>query len=107
MNNSTYQDMRKLKVGTNTGSVSKITDYLEGRRKNVSNPSMKPEPMTHNMTKVKRGKQSSYFIFRTVSSKSPASSWILNRDKVNGNNFSKTTLKNVKQLMNWKMKNLT
>lgn len=106
MNNSTYQDMRKLKVNKGTGSASKITDYLEGRRKTVSHPSMKPEPMTHNMTKVKRGRQSSYFIFRTVSSKSPASSWILNRDKVNENNFSKTTLKTVKQLMNWKMKNL-
>lgn len=105
MNNKTYQDMRSLKVGS-SGSVSKITDYLEGRRKNTSHPSMKPKPASGNMTKVKKGRQSSYFVFRTVSSKSPANSWILNRDKVNSNNFSKTTLKQVQQLMNWKMKNL-
>lgn len=105
MNNKTYQDMRSLKVGS-SGSVSKITDYLEGRRKNTVHPSMKPKPASGNMTKVKKGRQSSYFVFRTVSSKSPANSWILNRDKVNSNNFSKTTLKQVQQLMNWKMKNL-
>lgn len=105
MNRSTYQDMRSLETG-NTRQATKITDYLEGRRKQPSHPALQPQQPSGNMTKVKRGKKSSYFVFRTVSSKSPANSWTLNRDKVNGNNFSKTTLKNVQRLMNWKMKNL-
>ncbi|QQO38137.1 hypothetical protein SPJ221_85 [Staphylococcus phage vB_SauH_SPJ2] len=106
MNNKTYQDLRTLKIDSSSNSVSTLTDYLEGRRSNISHPSLKPASKSSRITKVRNGKKSSYFMFRTVSSKSPASSWILNRDKVNENNFSKTTLKYVRNLMNWKIKNL-
>ncbi|BBI90209.1 phage protein [Staphylococcus phage MR003] len=106
MNNKTYQDLRSLKIGSSSNSVSTLTDYLEGRRNNISHPSLKVPSSNGRITKVRNGKKSSYFMFRTVSSKSPASSWILNRDKVNENNFSKTTLKYVRNLMNWKIKNL-
>ncbi|WAW11948.1 hypothetical protein [Staphylococcus phage SAP6] len=106
MNNKTYQDLRSLKIDSSSNSVSTLTDYLEGRRSNISHPSLKPASKSSRITKVRNGKKSSYFMFRTVSSKSPASSWILNRDKVNENNFSKTTLKYVRNLMNWKIKNL-
>ncbi|AFO70728.1 hypothetical protein BH792_gp032 [Staphylococcus phage Stau2] len=106
MNNKTYQDLRSLKIDSSSNSVSTLTDYLEGRRSNISHPSLNPASKSSRITKVRNGKKSSYFMFRTVSSKSPASSWILNRDKVNENNFSKTTLKYVRNLMNWKIKNL-
>ncbi|BCK59769.1 hypothetical protein [Staphylococcus phage vB_SauH_DELF3] len=104
--NSTYLDLRSLKIDSPSNLVFNITDILEGRRNTVVLSSMKPEPMTNNMTKVNEGKQHSYFITGTVSSKSPVSWRIQSRDKVNEKNFSKTTLKTVKQLPNWKMKNL-
>lgn len=110
MNRDTYQDMRKLQIPSGKSSASSLTSYLQAvsKGRNITHPSMKPKAPSNNMTKVRRKpkKKASYFIFRTVSSKSPSSAWVLNRDKVNSDNFSKTTLNNVKNLMNWKMRNI-
>lgn len=110
MSKKTYQDMRKLEVPDSPGHVTSLTDYLEAINNNreIEHPSMIPNKPKNNMTKVRKKskKQSSYFIFRTISNTSPSNAWVLNREKVNSQNFSKTTLKNVKALMNWKMKNI-
>ncbi|QQV88484.1 hypothetical protein [Staphylococcus phage ZCSS1] len=107
MSRKTYQDLRKLE--TPSGQKTTLTDYLEGLEKNqVTHASMVPNTPYKNTTKIKRKKDrsASYFMFRTVSNKSPANAWVLNRDKVNKDNFSNTTMKHVQSLMKWKMNNL-
>lgn len=104
-----YQDLRRLEVPDGKSHTTTITDYLEAvSNKNITHKALQPQSPSGNTTKYRKkgNKNANYFIFRTVSSKSPANSWILNRDKVNDNNFSKTTLKNVRRLMDWKMKNM-
>lgn len=107
MNKKTYQDLRKLQ--TPTGMNTTLTDYLEGLEKNqVTHASMVPNKPSGNVTKIKRkkDKKASYVMFRTVSNKSPANAWVLNRDKVNSDNFSNTTMKHVQSLMKWKLNNI-
>lgn len=103
-----YVDLRKAKIPEGAKSVSKITDYLDGRRRAVSHPSLKPKPMSKTTSRVrtKNKNKSGYMIFRTVSNTSPANAWILNRDKVTNKNFSKTTLRNIERLMKWKLENM-
>lgn len=84
-----------------------ISDYLYDRRKESSADLLNYTPRSNNITKTTGANgKSSYVSFRTVSDKSPASSWILNRDRVSDDKTSKTFLKNINSLMKWKMKNL-
>jgi hypothetical protein len=83
-----------------------ISDYLYDRRSESSADLLNYTPRSNNITKITGANgKSSYVSFRTVSDKSPASSWILNRDRVNEEDTSKTFIKNVDRLMKWKMKN--
>lgn len=108
MSKKTYQDLRTLQVGSGSSKTIKTNYIQELAKKDITHPAMIPQPPHKNTTKhvPRRGKRASYFVFRNVSSKSPSNSWILNRDKVNSDNFSKTTLSNIDRLMNWKMKNI-
>lgn len=108
LNRKAYHDLRKAQIPSGAKSVTKVTDYLDGRRRAVTHPALKPQPMSKNTTrfKTKNKKQSGYAIFRTVSNTSPANSWILNRDKVTNKNFSKTTIRNIERLMKWKLENM-
>lgn len=108
MSKKTYRDLRGLDVKA-PGQKTVLSEYLyELNKKEITHPALQPKPPSKNVTKVRKkgSKNASYFIFRTVSNKSPANSWMLNRDKVNSNNFSNTNLKNVTSLMRWKMNNM-
>jgi hypothetical protein len=83
-----------------------ISDYLYDRRKESSSDLLNYTPVSNNITKITGANgRSSYVSFRTVSDKSSANSWIINREKVTEENTSKTFVKNVSRLMNWKMRN--
>lgn len=110
MSKKTYQDMRSLYIPESGGQASTLTDYLQAidKGRDIKHPSLIPQKPQDTMTKVrkKNKKQASYFVFRTISNKSPANAWVLNRDKATSERFSDTTMKNIRALMNWKMKNL-
>jgi len=83
-----------------------ISDYLYDRRRVSDSTMLNYQPVSYNVTKKKIGsRKHAYVAFRTVSDKSPASSWIINRDKVSTSDTSKTFVRNVNRLMKWKMKN--
>jgi hypothetical protein len=83
-----------------------ISDYLYDRRRVSDSNMLNYKPKSYNVTKKRVGNnRHSYVAFRTVSSDSPASSWIINRDRVNSSDTSKTFVSNVNRLMKWKMKN--
>lgn len=112
MSRRLYDDLRSVPMGEYTGTKTVAADYLYDRRRGVS-PSVQSinyTPKSKNVTIMQRewgdSTRNSYVLFRTVNAKSPASSWIINRDKVNEDNMSKTMLANINRLMNWKMKNL-
>ena len=84
-----------------------VSDYLYDRRRASDASMLNYEPKSKNITKTMgENGRSTYVAFRTVSSKSPANSWIINRDKVNEKDTSKTFVKNVDQVMKWKMRNM-
>lgn len=83
-----------------------VSNYLYDRRQQSGASMLNYQPKSNNITKIKtRTNRHTYVAFRTVSDKSPASSWIINRDRVNSDDTSKTFVNNVNRLMKWKMKN--
>jgi hypothetical protein len=83
-----------------------ISDYLYDRRRVSDSTMLNYQPKSYNVTKSRAGKKRhSYVAYRTVSDKSPANSWIVNRGRVNKDDTSKTFVSNVNRLMKWKMKN--
>jgi hypothetical protein len=106
MSRRMYEQLRAIDIGPNT-SQTIISDYLYDRRAQSDASMLNYTPRSNNITKIVSGKnRHDYIAFRTVSDKSPASSWILNRDKVNSDDTSKTFIRNVNRLMKWRMKNL-
>ena len=68
-------------------------------------------PQSDNVTGInsKSGKRTSYFAFRTVSSKSKPQSWVMgrrNNDRVNSTNISKALDDGIRVLMNKRMKQM-
>lgn len=105
MSRRSYEQVRSFKSSSNEKSTI-IADYMYDRRRSSEASMLNYEPKSNKMQKISRGKKRhSYVAFRTVSSSSPANSWILNRDKVNERDTSKTFVENVNRLMSWKMKN--
>jgi hypothetical protein len=105
-NRRLYEELRAVNLG---GAKSKtiVSDYLYDRRRSSDATMLNYEPRTSNVTKIRTGKnRHDYVAFRTVSNKSPMSSWIINRGKVNERDTSKTFIRNVSRLIKWKMKNL-
>lgn len=101
-----YEQLRQIPVEPGTSSTV-ISDYLYDRRRASDASMLNYEPVSNNITKTTgENGRSTYVAFRTVSSKSPANSWIVNRDKVNVKDTSKTFVKNVDQVMKWKMKHM-
>lgn len=101
-----YEQLRAIDVEPGT-SRTVISDYLYDRRRVSDATMLNYEPKSKNITKTTgENGRSTYVAFRTVSSRSPANSWILNRDKVNEKDTSKTFVKNVDRVMKWKMKNM-
>lgn len=112
MSRRMYDQLREyLPVTTGSGQLTVKTEYLYDRRKSspaVSSINYKPKSTNVTIMSEPWGKSQrhTYVSFRTVNANSPANSWIINRDKVNSDNMSKTLLKNIDRLMKWKMNNL-
>lgn len=107
MQSSLYKKLNQLKPKQTYANT--IASYLEATNssgKKYTNP--QPNKYQGNITKVQKenSKKSTYVMFRTVSNKSPASSWVVNKGKINDENFSKTTLKHIDYLAKWRAKNL-
>lgn len=105
-NRKLYEELRAVDLG---GARSKtvISDYLYDRRRESDATLLNYKPRSKTITKIRTGKNRHVYVaFRTVSNKSPMSSWIINRGKVTVDNTSKTFIRNVNRLMRWKMKNL-
>jgi hypothetical protein len=101
-----YEQLRAIEVDPGE-SRTVISDYLYDRRRSSDATMLNYEPKSKNITKTMGANgRSTYVAFRTVSSKSPANSWIVNRDKVNEKDTSKTFVRNVDQVMKWKMRNM-
>lgn len=99
MSNRLYKDVKNLDMGD-----SKVSDYLyEGRKSRKINP-FNPREATRSksITKVKQGNRVGYVSFRTVSDKSPADSWIMNRDIKRDDVMSEIN-DIVKRIIDWKM----
>lgn len=105
-NRKLYEELRAVDLG-GADSRTIISDYLYDKRRQSEATMLNYTPVSSNVTKIRTGKnRHDYVAFRTVSDKSPMSSWILNRDKVNSDDESKTFVRNVNRLMKWKMKNM-
>jgi hypothetical protein len=105
MSRRMYEQLRSVSTSpSNERTV--ISDYLYDRRRTSDATLLNYEPVSYNINKKRTGKRKhTYISYRTVSNKSPASSWIINRSKVNEQDTSKTFVQNVDRLMKWKMKN--
>jgi hypothetical protein len=105
MSRRMYDQLRSINISPKEQSTV-ISDYMYDRRRVSDSSMLNYTPRSYNITKKKTGKRKhTYVAYRTVSDKSPASSWIINRDRVNVNDTSKTFVSNVTKLMKWKMKN--
>ncbi|AGT13651.1 hypothetical protein BigBertha_78 [Bacillus phage BigBertha] len=105
MSRRMYEQLRAIDIQPNTRKTV-ISDYLYDKRESSDAGMLNYTPTSNNITKIKVGNnRHDYVAFRTVSDKSPASSWIVNRGKVTVNNTSKTFVSNVNRLMKWNMKN--
>lgn len=105
MSRRMYEQLRAIDIQPNTRKTV-ISDYLYDKREQSDASMLNYTPMSKNITKIKVGNnRHDYVAFRTVSDKSPASSWVINRSKVTVNNTSKTFVSNVNRLMKWNMKN--
>ncbi|QEG04150.1 hypothetical protein [Bacillus phage BC-T25] len=105
MSRRMYEQLRAIDIAPNTRQTV-ISDYLYDRRRDSDASMLNYEPKSKNITKMQAGRnRHDYVAFRTVSNKSPQSSWIINRGKVNKDDTSKTFVANVNRLMKWKMKN--
>lgn len=105
MSRRAYEQLRAIDISPATQKTV-ISDYLYDRRKVSDAKMLNYKPKSNNIDKIKvRKNRHSYVAFRTVSDKSPASSWIINRDRINVDDTSKTFVRNVNKLMTWKMKN--
>lgn len=105
MSRRMYEQLRAINISPDE-SRTVISDYLYDRRRESEANMLNYTPKSHNIEKRKSGKnRHTYTAYRTVSDKSPASSWIINRSRVNSDDQSKTFVKNVNRLMKWKMRN--
>jgi len=105
MSRRMYNQLNSIRVAPGE-SRTVISDYLYDRRQQSGSSLLNYEPRSNNITKTTGANgKSTYVSFRTVSDKSAPNSWIINRDKVNEDDTSKTFIKNVNKLMMWKMKN--
>lgn len=109
MSRRLYDDLRSIQTQGKQTTVK--MDYLYDRRKtSPAVPRMNYNPKSNNVTiipqKWGKGTRNKYIAFRTVNANSPANSWIINRNKVNDNDMSKTMIANIDRLIKWKMKNI-
>jgi len=76
-----------------------MTSYLESLDAFIGN--LKPDRVV--FANKTDGSGTKYIAFRTVSNKSNPASWILNRWQATEDNMSKTLLKNLDRLINYRL----
>lgn len=106
MSKSLYNQLNSVKpTGTYTNT---LVSYLDATKKSSIPHFNPPSRNKSTITKVTKpgASKSTYVKFRTVSDKSPAGSWIINRGKINREEFSKTTYKHMEYLAKWRAKHL-
>lgn len=105
MSSRMYNQLRNTNIEPST-KKNVVSDYLYDGRNLSDATKLNYTPKSHMIEKQKTGSnRHQYVAYRTVSDKSPTSSWIINRGKVNEEDTSKTFVSNVNRLMKWKMKN--
>ncbi|AMQ66597.1 hypothetical protein BH753_gp115 [Bacillus phage Shbh1] len=105
MSRRMYDQLRSIDIAPDQRRTV-VSNFLYDNRKQSEASLLNYQPKSYNIEKQRIGsKRHSYTVFRTVSDKSPVSSWIINRSKVNEKDTSKTFIRNVNRLVKWKMKN--
>jgi len=105
MSRRMYEQLRNTNIEP-SDRQNIVSSYLYDGRKVSDANELNYKPKSHMIEKKNIGNnRHTYTAYRTVSDKSPSSSWIVNRDKVNKKDTSKTFVNNVDRLMRWKMKN--
>lgn len=105
MSRRMYEQLRAIDIAPSQRKTV-ISDYMYDNRKTSDATMLNYTPRSKNITKIRSGtNRHDYIAFRTVSDKSPANSWIINRDRVTVSNTSKTFVANVNRLMKYNMKN--
>lgn len=109
MSSRNYEELRQQDITPQT-EKKVYSKYLFDRRQVSEAQNLNYVPRSNMITKRRevenQQKKHTYTAWRTVSDKSPANSWIVNRQKISESNSSKTMVKNVDRLMKWKMKNM-
>lgn len=108
MSRRMYEELRAVQVPPGVQKVTVVSNYLYDRRRDSEAKMLNYTPRSHLIEKRRigtAGNRHVYTAFRTVSDKSPANSWIVNRHKVNVQDTSKTFVRNVDRLIKWKMRN--
>lgn len=107
MSHALYQEARSAIIPVDSNSVTFSANHLFDNRPQASIASINYQPVSDNLTKLRTGSnRSNYIAFRTVSSSSPPSSWIVGRQNVNEQDMSQTLLKNLDRMMKWKLRNM-
>lgn len=88
MTNRLYKDLVKQEPGEMHREL--VSDYLYDKRQVSPIPELNYQPKSKNVTRLpnQSGRGGIYVAFRTVSDKSPANSWIINRKNASEENLS-------------------
>lgn len=99
MSKKMYEELRQAPNG------NVVSDYLYSNRRPQSQvQELNYTTRSQNITKMdnKKGRGSTYVSFRVVSDKSPANSWLLNRDQVDPDDLSEEARRIVNQVRGFK-----
>lgn len=108
-NDNTYNRIKDAfsSLSPSTSATLNIQDVFSGNTPNTL-PSLVPPQRSNNVTafKSQTGKRTSYFAFRTVSSKSAPQSWVLNRENLNEDNTSESLQNGIRVLIEKRIKQI-
>lgn len=108
MSSQLYKEARQIELQSNQTMKTAWINSLYSGRQESSIASLNYTPVSNNLTRLKNdaGRGTKYIAFRTVSDKSNPASWILNRGQATEDNMSKTLLKNLNRLVNYRLQHL-
>lgn len=99
MSSAMYRQASAINIPTSTNSATGVVQLMSTKISTSSSiSSANYKPVSNNITRIRQGKKSTYYAFRTVSDKTNPAAWILNRSKINDDNFSKTMIANMDRL---------
>lgn len=99
MSNALYRQAHSIVIPpSKLSGTSTVSLLYENRSSNSTISYANYTPVSKNLTRISQGSKSMYVSFRTVSDKTSPSAWILNRDRINEDNFSKTMINNMDRM---------